>query len=72
MKKAKKTAKPSAKKKPAAATKKAAAKPAPKKAMPVRASAQPAPRRSDGGTSNASAPGDVQGIGWKPFRYPPE
>jgi hypothetical protein len=66
MKKAKRTAKSPAKNKPAASTKKAS-RPAAKKvdtARRVTTSTKPA--------AGTWTPGQIQGIGWKPFRYPPE
>ena len=67
MKKANKTGKPAAKKKPAATSRKTA-KPAAKNVIAARAttSATPAP------APKPYTPGAIQGIGWKPFRYPPE
>jgi hypothetical protein len=66
MKNAKKTAKSPGKKKPAAAKK--MTKPAAKKAAE--------PRATTGATAaqapSTYTPGALQGIGWKPFRYPPE
>lgn len=78
---AKKTAKSGAGKPSAKSA--AAKKPAPTKTPPAKAAAKPAPprtstppRRAVPATDESAAarytPKEVPGVGWRPFRYPPE
>lgn len=71
--KMKKKAGATAARKPAAAKKKPAAKrAAPKKAARKPKAAAPAPRAEARSRAGTYMPQPVQGIGWAPFRYPPQ